>query len=120
MQLNKAPCFNKSGFGELQREYLIYFSEICRNKSIENFIYLQSVNLLIFNSSFVKMDTKRKSCYFYLSNNFYEEKKKIRMRFYLLLSNCLRRKIELQRTEISLLSPSLFLNSTTGKAKRGI
>ena len=42
------------------------------------------------------------------------------MRFYLLLSNYLKRKIELQRTEISLLSLSLFLNSTTGKAKYGI
>ena len=76
MQLNKAPCFNESGFGELQREYLVYFSEICCNKSIENFVCLQSVNLLSFNSSFIKMNTKRKSCSFYLSNNFYEEKKK--------------------------------------------
>ena len=42
------------------------------------------------------------------------------MRFYLLLSNYLKRKIELQRTEISQLSLNLFLNSTTEKAKRGI
>ena len=55
-------------FRELQREYLIYLSEICSNKSIEIFIYLESANLLSFNSSFIKMDTKR--------NNFYEEKKK--------------------------------------------
>ena len=40
--------------------------------------------------------------------------------FYLLLPNYLKQKIELQRTEISLLSLSLFLNSTTGTAKRGI
>ena len=39
------------------------------------------------------------------------------MRFYLLLSDYLKRKIELQTTEISLLSLSLFLNLTTGKAK---
>ena len=39
------------------------------------------------------------------------------MRFYLLLSNYLKREIELQTTEISLLSLSLFLNLTTGKAK---
>ena len=42
------------------------------------------------------------------------------MRFYLLLSNYLKQKIELQRTEISLLSLSLFLNLTNGKAKCGI
>ena len=36
-RLNKAPCFSKSDFGEHQREYLIYLSEIGRNKSIENF-----------------------------------------------------------------------------------
>ena len=29
VQLNRAPCFNESGFGELQREYLIYLSKIC-------------------------------------------------------------------------------------------
>ena len=40
--------------------------------------------------------------------------------FYLLLPNYLKRKIEPQRTEISLLSLSLFLNSTTGKVKLGI
>ena len=42
------------------------------------------------------------------------------MRFYLLLSNYLKQKTELQRMEISPLSLSLFLNSTTAKAKRGI
>ena len=42
------------------------------------------------------------------------------MRFYLLLSNYLKQKIELQRTEISLLSLSLFINLTNGKAKCGI
>ena len=121
MKLNKAPCFNKSGFGELQREYLIYLSEICRNKSIENFIYLESVNLLSSNSSFIKMDTKRKFMLFLSVKQFLRRKEKIRrMRFYLLLSNYLKRKIEFQRTEISLLSLSLFLNSTTGKAKCGI
>ena len=66
------------------------------------------------------MDTKRK--FLFLSvKQFLRRKEKIRrMRFYLLLSNYLERKIELQRTEISLLSLSLFLKSTTGKAKRGI
>ena len=29
VRLNQAPCFNKSGFGEFQREYLTYLSEIC-------------------------------------------------------------------------------------------
>ena len=42
------------------------------------------------------------------------------MTFYLLLSNYLKQKTELQRMEISPLSLSLFLNSTNAKAKRGI
>ena len=96
-------------------------SEICRNKSIENFIYLESVNLLGFNSSFIKMDTKRKFLLFLSVKQFLRRKEKIRrMGFYLLLSNYLKRKIEFQRTGISLYSPSLFLNSATGKPKRGI
>ena len=41
------------------------------------------------------------------------------MRSYL-FSNYLKGKIELQKTEISLLSLSLFFKSTTGKTKRGI
>ena len=118
MQLNKAPCFNESGFGELQREYLVYFSEICCNKSIENFVYLQSVNLLSFNSSFIKMNTKRKSCSFYLS--IFTKKRKNQTNEILSVVVKLSQKIELQRTEISLLLPSLFLSTTTGKAKRGI
>ena len=95
-------------------------SEICRNKSLENFGYLESVNLLSFNSSFMKMDMKRKFLLFSSVKQFLRRKEKIRrMRFYLLLSNYLKRKIGLQRTEMSLPSLSLFLNSTTGKAKRG-
>ena len=67
------------------------------------------------------MDMKRKFLLFSSVKQFLRRKEKIRrMRFYLLLSNYLKRKIELQRTEISQLSLSLFLNSTTGKAKRGI
>ena len=74
-----------------------------RNKSRENFIYLESVNLLSFNSSFIKMGTKTKFLVFLSVKQFLQEKKKIRrMRFYLLLSNYLIQKIELQRTEISL------------------
>ena len=66
------------------------------------------------------MDTKRKFLLFLSVKQFLRRREKIRqMRFYLLLSNYLKRKIELQRTEMSLPSLSLFLNSTTGKAKRG-
>ena len=95
-------------------------SEICCNKSIENFIYLKSVNLLSFNSSFIKMDTKRKFLFLSVKQFLWRKEKIRRMRFYPLLSNYLKWKIELQRTEISLLSLSLFLNSTTGKVKHGI
>ena len=38
-QLNKAPCFNKSRFGEPQREHLIYLSQICRNKSRKFYLF---------------------------------------------------------------------------------
>ena len=47
-----------------------------RNKCLENFIYLESVNLLSFNSSFIKMDTKTKFLWFWSVKQFLQEKKK--------------------------------------------
>ena len=70
-RLNKAPCF-----GELKENTWFFLCEICRNKSLENFGYLESVNLLSFNSSFMKMDTKRKFLLFLSVKQFLRRKEK--------------------------------------------
>ena len=67
------------------------------------------------------MDTKRKFLLFLsVKQSLRRKKKKIRQMRSYLFSNYLKGKIELQKTEISLLSLSLFFKSTTGKTKRGI
>ena len=47
-----------------------------RNKCLENFISLESVNLLSFNSSFIKMDTKTKILVIFICPTIFTRKEK--------------------------------------------